>query len=212
MGFLSKCALALIAYCALGTALPASAAATAPVPRSAVPGPKPEAAVDTFEVRRLYSDGEFDEAVSRLEKGLAARKPASKAESVFVYKHLGVMYLAQYQTREKGKWHLRQMLETDSSAQINDMYASDMVYMIFKNILDEFEAKRHKSRPRDTMAVADRRGSGKDSLATPKFAGPRRKGNGLLWWGAAAAAVGAGVAAYYVLAPDESGTEFPVDP
>jgi hypothetical protein len=174
-------------------------------------GPGPEAAVDTFEVRRLYSDGDFDEALAVLEKGLKQKAPATRAESTFVHKHLGVMYLAQYQTREKGKWHLRQMLETDSSAQITDMYASDMVYMIFKNILDEFEAKRHTARPRDTLNLDRRAGTGKDTLPKPKVAEPRRKGNGLLWWGAAAATVGAGVAAYYVLTLDESGTEFPVD-
>jgi hypothetical protein len=210
MGSYLKFVLTLIAYCVLGSALPFAAAVSAPAARATGEGPRPEAAVDTFEVRRLYSDGEFDEAVARLEKGIAARKPASKAESVFVYKHLGVMYLAQYQTREKGKWHLRQMLETDSSAQITDMYASDMVYMIFKNILDEFEAKRHTSRPRDTVEVADRRGSGRDSLATPKLAETRRKSKGYLWWGATAAVIGAGVTAYFVLAEDDSGTDFPV--
>jgi hypothetical protein len=98
--------------------------------------------LDTAEVRRLYMDGEFDQAIDRIETSLRHGKGHTHEDSVFAFKHLGVMYAARYETREKGKRYMYQLLSVEPTARILDMYASDMIYMIFKNIKDEFDATR----------------------------------------------------------------------
>jgi hypothetical protein len=100
--------------------------------------------VDTATVRKLYMDGDFEQAIDILESVLKKKPELGHGDSVFIYKHLGVMYAARYETRERGKMYMHQLLMTEPTAKIMDMYASDMIYMIFKNIQDEFETNRTK--------------------------------------------------------------------
>jgi hypothetical protein len=76
-----------------------------------------------------------------------------------------------------------------------DMYASDMIYMIFKNIQDEFETSRGKNvQPvkgaGDAHAIAQPAPRVKDG--EPRVSNART----YVWLGTAAAVIGAGVAAY----------------
>lgn len=171
---------------------------------TAVPGSRPSAleSLDTAEVRKLYMEGEFDQAIGILEVWLREKTNYSHTDSVFVFKHLGVMYSADYESREKGKYYMLQLLNVEPTAKILDMYASDMIYMIFKNIQDEFEANRMKGRRLERPLA-----SSSDTLA------PRKTGHALLWWGATAVVVGAGVTAYFILPEAKTlpGTDYPVD-
>jgi hypothetical protein len=101
-------------------------------------------AVDTGRVRKLYMDGEFEQAIAILDTCLKAKRAYSHADSVFIFKHLGVMHAARYETRERGKMYMHALLMVEPTARILDMYASDMIYMIFKNIQEEFEANRFR--------------------------------------------------------------------
>lgn len=112
----------------LGSAIPTKAAAKSRVP------------LDTSVIRKTYIDGDFDRAIEDIERALKWGGPFSQPDSVFMFKHLGVMYAAKYETREKGKHYMLQLLTVEPAARILDMYASDMIYMIFKNIQTEFEA------------------------------------------------------------------------
>ena len=108
----------------------------APVPASE------ESKIDSATVRKKYLDGDFEDAIFILESDLKEKRRLRHDDSVFIYKHLGVMYAARYETREKGKYFMHQLLMTEPTAKIMDMYASDMIYMIFKNIQDEFQSNR----------------------------------------------------------------------
>ena len=48
-------------------------------------------------------DGGFDSAIESIEDARKYGGPFSHEDSVFIFKHLGVMCAAKYQTREKGK-------------------------------------------------------------------------------------------------------------
>ncbi len=97
-----------------------------------------------------------------LEGDLKEKRLRSHGDSVFAFKHLGVMYAAQEATREKGKYYMLQLLYVEPTARIMDMYASDMIYMIFRNIQEEFshDPGRHRPPPADKearqAAAADR--------------------------------------------------------
>lgn len=106
--------------------------------------------VDSLTVHKLYMDGEFDPAIAMLESNLKSAKDLSHNDSVFIFKHLGVMYAANYETRERGKLYMHKLLMVEPTAKIMDMYASDMIYMIFKNIQDEFQTNRARLTADDT--------------------------------------------------------------
>jgi len=104
---------------------------------------------------------------------------------------------------------MHQLLMVEPTARILDMYASDMIYMIFKNIQDEFEETRGKlaraeshvagnsqSRPSDEQS--SQKSPAEKSL--PKEASESNGHHAIYWVGASTVAVAAGVAAYFLLA------------
>jgi hypothetical protein len=98
--------------------------------------------LDTAQIHQTYLDGDFDQAIELIEEAQKYGGPFSHQDSIFIFKHLGVMHAAKYETREKGKHYMVQLLNVEPTAKILDMYASDMIYMIFKNIKDELDASR----------------------------------------------------------------------
>jgi hypothetical protein len=175
-----------------------------------VKGPR----LDTATVRRLYLDGEFDPAIALLEETLKTKAGFTHDDSVFIFKHLGVMYAAKYETREKGKHYMHRLLEAEPTARIMDMYASDMIYMIFKNIQDEFEASRRRFERAETQLGAAGRPEPKPAPAAakpqPARDGKRQGSSAMLWMGAAAVAT-AGAVAWFYYSDDEPGTRTVVD-
>jgi hypothetical protein len=121
------------------------APATAPAGKPAAPiASKPAPAkvvMDTAKLHAIYLDGDFDQAIHTMEGALKSKKPLTHADSVFIFKHLGVMYAATPATREKGRYYMAQLIYIEPTAKILDMYASDMIYLIFRNVQEEFETK-----------------------------------------------------------------------
>jgi hypothetical protein len=203
---------------ALGLATNGSAAPKKPAPKAkpaaAAPAEEPEPkfidiyvhhkpAFDSARVRKLYLDGDFEEAIGLLESAIQEKKPFTHGDSVFFCKHLGVMYAAKYDTREKGKYYMHMLLMVEPTAKILDMYASDMIYMIFKNIQDEFD----ETRMRLGRAEKNWKGNQGDTLAGPKHTPPKgvEKESGshtLAWVGAGTVVVAAGVATYFIFNAD----------
>lgn len=125
----------------------AKPAGTAKAARNAAP-------MDTAKVHEQYLEGDFDHAIRALEGQLKSKRPMTHAESVFVFKHLGVMYAAQQSTRDKGKYYMGELIHIEPTAKILDMYASDMIHLIFRNVQEEFEKKRARLQPQaDTVAA-----------------------------------------------------------
>jgi hypothetical protein len=121
-----------------------AAPAPAPAPKTAAPAkPAPaRVAMDTAKLHATYLDGDFDQAIRVMEGALKNKKAAlSHADSVFIFKHLGVMYAATPATREKGRYYMAQLIYIEPTAKILDMYASDMIYLIFHNVQEEFQSK-----------------------------------------------------------------------
>jgi hypothetical protein len=169
--------LAALVFLFLPTASMAAKKATAPANK-----------LDTARIHQTYIDGDFDLAIELIEDALKYGGPFTHEDSVFIFKHLGVMHTARYETREKGKQYLLQLLHVEPTAKIMDMYASDMIYMIFKNIRDEFES----SRP-DLFPVNPRQ----PKQPQPLTGDPKpRKDQSYAWagWTAGAVAIMGGVA------------------
>jgi hypothetical protein len=97
--------------------------------------------LDTAAIHALDMDGEFESAIQQLEHASNNGLLKSHSDSVFAYKHLGVMYAAQYETMEKGKNYMYRLLGIEPSVKILDMYASEMIYMIFRNVQAEYQIR-----------------------------------------------------------------------
>lgn len=161
--------------------------------------------LDTALAHNYYVNSDFDQAIIILEKGLKEEYHLGHEDSVFIFKHLGVMYAAKYDTREKGKYYMHQLLTIEPTARILDMYASDMIYMIFKNIQDEFEASAVRYDRAESHLAGN---SPTGPRPTSRSSKSENKGGhaALYWVGGTSIAVAAGVAAYFVFADEPKQT------
>lgn len=117
--------------------------------------------LDTLKAHKLYIDGDFDKAIAEIEQSVKAGKLLSHGDSVFAYKHLGVMYAANESTRERGKHYMFLLLAIEPTARIMDMFASDLIYMIFKNVQEEFELTQGGKGKRPKAAAQSSSSGGK---------------------------------------------------
>ncbi len=195
-------AIVLLLFClSIPFAAPASNTAAKNVQSTAAP-------FDTVAIHAMYLDGDFDKATVIIEKALNSKQPLHHGDSVFAFKHLGVMDAAQQSTREKGKYYMVQLLNLEPTAKILDMYASDMIYMIFKNIKEEFDesqmrlrrAEAHVQGNRNTTTIAPPDSTTKKN---PPAQEAKSAGHSHLYWigGAGAAILGVGVVAYMLEKP-----------
>jgi hypothetical protein len=131
------------------------AASNAPAhPASAHPASAPNpSGLEQKKIHADYNDGNFEKVISALEAFMATHKTYSFDDSIFIAKHLAVVYTANPETREKGKYYMYRLLSLLPSAKLVDMYVSDEIDRIFDKIRDEFMA-RQKSFGVDTAKVS----------------------------------------------------------
>ncbi|HLP43608.1 MAG TPA: hypothetical protein VK465_19050 [Fibrobacteria bacterium] len=182
----------------------AASTASATAPKSQPTSKASLASLDTSAVRKLYLDGDFDLAIDQLEMALKYDSTFSHQDSVFSFKHLGVMHAAKYETREKGKLYMHKLLEVEPTARILDMYASDMIYMIFKNIQDEYHSMNpvvaFDPEPRPELPPA--RETIKESVKEPS----KRKSLAWVGWTTGALAAAGGIVLGYHMLKDDQPT------
>ncbi len=185
------------------TPAPATAAKTPPPAPAGTPAGKPASSktgsrliLDTAHVHTVYLDGDFDQAIRILDGALKSRKSLTHGDSVFIFKHLGVIYAATPSTREKGRYYMLQLISIEPTAKILDMYASDMIYLIYRNVQEEFETKHGKSVPLvaavDTVP-APAPIAPQDTAPAPKTA-KQAGGHNTLYWVTGGTVVAAGAA------------------
>lgn len=161
--------------------------------------------IDTARIHGQYLEGDFDQAIRSLDGALKGRKALNHADSVFIFKHLGVMYAASPATREKGRFYMLQLISIEPTARILDMYASDMIYLIFRNVQEEYENKHAQTAfvaPADSAADAPPAAEPEPAPAPAASAQPPKR-NRTLYWAAGGAAVAAGVAGLIFILLDD---------
>jgi hypothetical protein len=157
--------------------------------------PMPET-LDHKAVHKQYNEGDFEFVVAALE-GFMSRNPSfSHEDSVFIAKHLAVVYCANPDTREKGRYYMFRLLELIPSAKLVDMYVSEEIDRIFEKVRDEFRSRQSESRPDSGRASAP--APVRDSAASSPPS-PPVKSRHLGFWFAGGAAVVAGAATAYLI-------------
>lgn len=124
----------------IGLALPIAAAQPAPKsPASAASAGAPAATVlDQKAIHSAYNEGDFDKVTALIDGFTKANAVYTRADSIFIAKHLAVVYSANPRTREKGKYFMYRLLEMMPSAELVDMFVSDEIDRIFDKVRKEF--------------------------------------------------------------------------
>ncbi len=186
-------------------------------------------------IHSLYTDGEFEKAEAKMLAFQKGQNAYSRSDSLFIQKHLSVIYSANPDTREKGKYHMYQLLALDPNAKLVDMIISDEIDRIFTKVKEEFETRPAVSAspqakssaaptvvsaaepplPANSVAAPASKSASKENTSSPKMA-PKKSGNGWwLWPLAGAGLIAVGTTAYLVLAEptEKTGADviYPVD-
>jgi hypothetical protein len=153
-------------------------------------------------IHAIYNEGDFPQTVQQIEAFRKANRTYPAEDSLFIAKHLGVIFAADPATREKGKYYMLQLLEIRPDADILDMYVSDEIYKVFDKVREEFRARR-KTSPEPARTVGT--GDTKPPVERPRKENPARKGgSGWYWAAGTVVVVGAAGAAYYLMQPGKA--------
>jgi hypothetical protein len=95
-------------------------------------------------VHYQYSDGDFPAVIQAIDAFTQSNKKYSRQDSIFIAKHLAVVYTANPDTREKGKYYMYQMLDLIPSGDLVDMYVSDEIEKIFSYVKKEYGVKNRE--------------------------------------------------------------------
>ena len=122
----------------------AKASATTAAPEKTVPAGQAERAVplNQKDIHAAYNEGDFDKVTALIDGFNKSNKTYSRADSIFIAKHLAVVYSANPQTREKGRYFMYRLLEMMPSAELVDMFVSDEIDRIFDKVRKEFIARQ----------------------------------------------------------------------
>jgi hypothetical protein len=201
----------------LGMAIPCLAAA--PSKSSGSSKSQTVVELDRSVVHAAYNDGDFDKVVKALDAFIDTHPTMSRSDSIFIAKHLSVVYSANPETREKGKYYMFRLLELMPSAELVDMFVSDEVDRIFDKVRKEFMVRQQNFGVDSTQVALPNRQSPGTSESTNAVAGMQdpnstsaskqgdaaavksKKGVDPVWWWVAggAVALGAGITAAILL-------------
>ena len=106
----------------------------------------PARALDQVRVHAYYHDGEFDKVIRELEAFQKSGRTCSHAESLFVEKHLAVVYAANPGTRELGRYHMFRILDLAPASDLLDMFVGEEVGGVFEKVGKEY-ALRNAAKP-----------------------------------------------------------------
>jgi hypothetical protein len=104
--------------------------------------PAPIRILDQKRIHAIYSEGDFEGVIASIDSFTQANKTFSQSDSVFIAKHLAVVYTANPATREKGKNYMFRLLALLPSAKIVDMFVSDEIDHIFEKVREEYVVRR----------------------------------------------------------------------
>ncbi len=156
--------------------------------------------LDRTHIHKLYNDGDFDQVVSLLNGFMARNKTYDRSDSVFIAKHLSVIYSANPDTREKGKYYMVRLLELVPSAELLDMYVSDEIEHIFDRVKAEYDLRLQslgKSVPGSpSVASAGRPAPGPQPETPPD---ENKSSHTVYWVAGGAGAVVLGLTAFYLM-------------
>jgi hypothetical protein len=215
-----SCFLILPVYSA---AAPGKAPATAPAKAAPSASSIQAVPLNQKDIHAAYNEGDFDKVTALIDVFNKANKTYTRADSIFIAKHLAVVYSANPQSREKGRYFMYRLLEMMPSAELVDMFVSDEIDRIFDKVRREFLARQKGFGVDSTqISMPEKASTGSSATAgntakpgpaaggpsseylaaSPSAKQPVWKKNGF-WIAGGVGLVVAGTAAYFIYTQDE---------
>ncbi len=111
----------------------------------------PATPFDFNRVHGFYRNGDFEKVIHDLEGFVKSRRKCTQAESIFVEKHLAVVYAANPATRELGRYHMHRLLDLAPNSELIEMFVGEEVDGVFEKVRKEFDLGKTSS-PRITSS------------------------------------------------------------
>lgn len=165
-------------------------------------GFKLDGSLDKEAISKSYFEGDFGRVLPPLETyRLSFPSTATREDSIFVYKYLSVIYAADSSTKAKAESYMVQLVKLMPTIELIDLYISDNIQAIFKNVKENYLKQQKYVREHDIYGhPSDPPKPNRESNSSPESAKVGKSSNAI-WWtagGVAAAAIAGGII-YFVL-------------
>ncbi len=107
--------------------------------------------LDKTAISKAYFEGEFNRILPPLEAWRTSRATKTREDSIFVYKYLSVIYAAEPKTQNKAESYMVQLLKLMPTIELVDMYISDNIESIFKDVQGKFLNQQKYVREHDDL-------------------------------------------------------------
>jgi hypothetical protein len=102
--------------------------------------------LDQAAVQALYVEGEFDSVLARIQEFRQNRPEHSRADSLFIARHLAVVLAADPNSVEAGKYWMHRLLLLSPEADLEGMFVSESIEDIFRRVKREARIRPGGSR------------------------------------------------------------------
>jgi hypothetical protein len=187
----------------------------------------PKAASGPFDQRRIhnaYNEGNFETVIRDIESFQKSNKTYPVGDSIFIAKHLAVVFSANPDTREKGKYYMFRLLELLPSAKLVDMYVSDEIDRIFDKVREEYVTRQkgfgvdsaqtlparapvNQGKPQMSEAKPSEGKPAEGKAVASTHSEPAKKSNKTVWIASGAVIATVGIATVYFLAGSDTPKE-----
>jgi hypothetical protein len=114
-------------------------------------------ALEQKKIHNLYNEGDFDGVIRQISAFRNQRPQCSRDDSIFIAKHLAVVYAANPKSVGQGKYWMNELLKLMPAADLVGMYVSDEIDRIFENVRKEFVSRQQSfGVDTNTMALPER--------------------------------------------------------
>ena len=138
-------------------------------------GFKLDGTLDKDAISHAYFEGEFSRILAPLDMYRQSfPASATKEDSIFVYKYLSVIYAADPSTRKKGESCMVQLIKMKPTIELIDLYISDSIEAIFKNVKQRYQQQQKYTREHDLLGNEK-----KDTASVPTSKAHSSK---WIWW------------------------------
>ncbi len=161
--------------------------------------------LDKNAISHAYFEGEFSRILPPLETFRQTYPNPTKDDQIFVYKYLSVIYAADSSTRKKAESYMIQLVKLMPTIELIDLYISDNIQAIFKDVKSNFLKQQQYVREHDVYGHPSIIGA--DSTTTSKRG---KSSHHALWWTAGGVGLTAVAATTYFLLsePTSSGKSY----
>src|SRR5690606_33123721 len=107
-------------------------------------GIRKDGKLDRAVLSKAYKESDWDELSKTLEaylRGTVLTK-IDVEERIFAYKHLGVIYAADWNTQTRAESFFNQLLELSPEIEIVDMYVSKKISDFFREVKQDFKKQK----------------------------------------------------------------------